>query len=204
MFTSRAEYRLLLREDNADLRLAEKGYRLGLLDEAQFRGLEKKKAEIGRCLSEIENHFFHPTHPVAQAWLSERGIPPLKDRVSAGVFLRRPEVNWTALCDLGFPGADVEKSVQEQVEIHVKYDGYIKRDLDLMEGVRKSDSFRIPDGLNFEEVPGLSTEVRGRLKDARPETIGQASRMSGITPAAVANLMIFLKMKGARDRSVRP
>ena len=204
MFTSRAEYRLLLREDNADLRLAEKGFRLGLLEDEQFRSLERKKAEIERCHADIGNHFFHPSHSDTQAWLSERGIPPLKDRVSAGVFLRRPEVNWATLCELGFPGNDVEKSVQEQVEIHVKYDGYIKRDLDLMEGVRKSDSFRIPDGLNFEEVPGLSTEVRGRLRDARPETIGQASRMTGITPAAVANLMIFLKMKGAQDRSVRP
>lgn len=199
MFTSRAEYRLLLREDNADLRLGEKGYRIGLLGAREFEMLEKKRTEIESWHSKLATHAFLPAHESVQAFLTSKGQPILKDRVTAANFLKRPEVSWADLCELGFAGAEASETVREQVEIQVKYEGYIRRDQELLEGVRKNESLKIPATIDFEAVPGLSAEIRGRLKVTRPETIGQASRMTGVTPAAVANLMIFLKMQGARE-----
>jgi len=195
MFTSRAEYRLYLREDNADLRLSPKGHAIGLLSDAHFAQVEARERSIERWKNELKTSYLLPNGP-ASAWLEARGLPRLKDRVSVEAFLRRPEVDWDALCAVGFPGAEAEASVREQVEIQIKYEGYIRRDLELLEGVRKSEEDRIPPGIDFDAVPGLSSEIRDRLKDARPETLGQASRMPGVTPAAVATLLIHLKMQG--------
>jgi len=200
MFTSRAEHRLLLREDNADLRLSEAGWKLGLLSDEHYAQFEKRRNEIQKWRKEISDFYFMPTNEV-NSWLSQRGMSQLKDRVSGEVFLRRPEMDWGSLCELGFNGLDVESDVQEQVEIQVKYEGYIKRDLDLLEGVRKNEGLKIPPQLNFDEVAGLSNEIKGRLRLTRPETIGQASRMNGMTPAAVAALMIYLKMCSHREHS---
>ena len=194
MFTSRAEHRLLLREDNADLRLSEMGRRLGLLGDEAYRQFELRVAQIEKWKKELTQFAFMPKDPVNR-WLSERGYSPLKDRVTGDVFLRRPEVNWPILLALGFPAQEVSQDVAEQVEVQIKYEGYIKRDLDTLESVRKSEQVKIPVSLDFDEIPGLSNEIRNRLKLTRPETIGQASRMPGVTPAAVANLMIFLKMQ---------
>ena len=195
MFTSRAEYRLLLREDNADLRLSEKGYRVGLLSEENYQVMARRRDEIARMNGMLSTHYFYPREEV-NGWLSARGLTPLKDRVSAEVLLRRPEMGWSGICELGFAGSDAEASVREQVEIQVKYKGYIDRDMEVLEGVRKNEGLKIPLDMDFERVPGLSNEIKGRLKHTRPETIGQASRLAGVTPAAVANLMIYLKMQG--------
>ena len=195
MFTSRAEFRLLLREDNADLRLSDRGWNIGLLGKEAHSSFCKRRESIERRKRELAEHFFVPGGP-AGAWVEAQGLGVLKDRVSAEIFLRRPEVNWQVLCTLGFPGVDCQEEVSEQVEIQTKYEGYIKRELELLEGVRKSERVRIPAGLRYDDIPGLSNEVKGRLREARPETIGQASRMPGITPAAIANLLIYLKMEG--------
>jgi tRNA uridine 5-carboxymethylaminomethyl modification enzyme len=200
MFTSRAEYRLLLREDNADLRLGERGHRVGLLSDEHFQQLESRKLEIERYRAALKSYYLLPDERV-NSWLAGRELSTLKDRVSGEVLLRRPEIQWKDLCELGFPGQEAAESVREQVEIQVKYDGYIRRDLDLLQGVRKSEDLRIPDGMDFNSVPGLSNEIRGRLIAARPETIGQVSRLPGITPAAVANLMIFLKMQSTQPKN---
>jgi tRNA uridine 5-carboxymethylaminomethyl modification enzyme len=198
MFTSRAEYRLLLREDNADLRLSEKGYRLGLIGDREFALFEERRSQIEKWRGDLSQHFFLP-NPELNEWIVGKGMPPLKDRVSAEAFLRRPEINWSHLCELGFPGGDVAPDVLEQVEIQTKYEGYIKRDIELLEGVRKSEAVLIPLALDFNEIPGLSNEVKSRLKVTRPETLGQASRMAGMTPAAVANLMIYMKMRSNKE-----
>lgn len=198
MFTSRAEHRLLLREDNADLRLSEKGWKLGLLGEEQYSSFVRKRADIEKWRGQLNEFFILPQAEETLAWMKEEGMSPLKDRVSGQAFLRRPEVDWESLCELGFAGQDVDPSVREQVEIQVKYEGYIRRDQDILEGVRKNELLQIPAVIDFEGVPGLSNEIKGRLKLTRPETIGQASRMAGITPAAVANLMIYLKMQSRR------
>jgi tRNA uridine 5-carboxymethylaminomethyl modification enzyme len=197
MFTSRAEYRLYLREDNADLRLSPRGHAVGLLSDAHFAQVERRRTEIESWKERLKTSYFLPQGP-ASDWLESKGFARLRDRVSAEAFLRRPEVDWDVLCAAGLPAQSVEASVQEQLEIQVKYEGYIRRDLELLEGVRKSEESRIPVGLDFDQVPGLSTEIRDRLKGARPETLGQVSRMPGVTPAAVATLLIHLKMQGQR------
>lgn len=193
MFTSRAEYRLLLREDNADLRLSESGRRVGLLGDDEYRVFLSRKYGIEHWCDQLKKYFFLP-HDSVNRWFASRGLSLLKDRVSAESLLRRPEISWNELCDLGFPGTEVNEGVREQVEIQTKYEGYIKRDMELMEGFRKNENLRIPFDLDFDVIPGLSSEIRGRLKLTRPETIGQASRLAGVTPAAVANLLIYLKM----------
>ncbi len=199
MFTSRAEHRLLLREDNADLRLSAIGRKVGLLGDEEFRAFERKVAAIENWKTQLSEFYLLPNAETNQA-LESRGVSTLKDRVSGDVFLRRPEMNWSALCELGFSGQDAAEDVQEQVEIQVKYEGYIRRDLELLDGVKRSESTVIPLGLSFDEVPGLSNEIKNRLKLTRPETLGQASRMVGMTPAAVANLMIYMKMQAAERR----
>lgn len=198
MFTSRAEYRLLQREDNADLRLSEKGHSLGLLGDSEFEGYSTKREAIQTWKERLKQNFVNPSEEV-NLWLAECCQPPLKDRVSAEAFLRRPEVTWDSLIQFDERFAEALPEVRQQVEIQTKYAGYIQRDLDILEGVRKSELLKISPDLNFDDVPGLSNEIRGRLKLFRPETIGQAGRMAGVTPAAVANLMIFLKMKKSQN-----
>ncbi len=199
MFTSRAEYRLYLREDNADLRLSEAGWKLGLLSEDSYRRFDRKREEVAQTSARLSEHYFYPREEV-NTWFNQRGFSPLKDRVSAEVLLRRPELNWDGICELGFDGQNQDPEVREQVEIQVKYKGYIQRDLDVMAGVRKNEQMKIPLSLDFGRVPGLSTEIKSRLQMTRPETIGQASRLAGVTPAAVANLMIYLKMNARQAR----
>jgi tRNA uridine 5-carboxymethylaminomethyl modification enzyme len=123
----------------------------------------------------------------------------LKDRAMGDGLLRRPEIGWAELCELGFAGTEAPADVWEQVEIQTKYEGYIRRDLELLAGMRKNEGLQIPKATDFDAIPGLSTEIRARLREVRPETIGQASRLQGVTPAVVANLMIFLKMQGSRS-----
>lgn len=197
MFTSRAEHRLLLREDNADLRLSEVGYRAGLLSEENFRKFDLKRNAIERLSGDVHERAIYPNEATNQ-WLTGLGLSPLKDKTPLTSFLRRPEVKIELLAQIpndarvDFSGLAPE--VVEQVEIQVKYAGYIQRDLELLEGVRKNERLVIPSGIDYEKVPGLSNEIRTRLVETRPETIGQAGRLMGMTPAAVANLLIFLKM----------
>lgn len=202
MFTSRAEYRLHLREDNADLRLSEKGYKLGLLSDAEYALFSEKRSAIEKWKSEIASFFILPSES-NQSWFLSHGHPELRDRISGNVFLRRPGVSWTDLCELGLDGECVPNDVQEQIEIQIKYEGYIERDLELMRGIQKHERLKIPTQLDYESVPGLSNEIKGRLWVSRPETIGQMARMQGITPAAVANMMIFLKMKSQKAKTAQ-
>jgi tRNA uridine 5-carboxymethylaminomethyl modification enzyme len=201
MFTSRAEHRLHLREDNADLRLSELGYRAGLLAEVDYQTFTKKRDAVTKLLGEIESRSLYPNE-ATNAWVADRGLAILKDKTSFSAFLRRPEVKIDLLTQvptddrLDFSG--IAEDVIEQAEIQVKYAGYIQRDLELLEGVRKNEMLSIPDSLGYDSVPGLSTEITQRLKETRPETIGQASRLQGVTPAAVANILIYLKMGNAR------
>lgn len=202
MFTSRAEHRLHLREDNADLRLSELGYRAGLLGEADYRTFSKKRDAIGKLLGEVESRALYPNEETNE-WVSSRGLPILKDKTPFAVFLRRPEVTIDVLAEIPNESrvdfSEYDADVIEQVEIQVKYAGYIQRDLDLLEGVRKNEGLRIPATVGYEAIPGLSTEITQRLRETRPETIGQASRLQGVTPAAVANILIYLKMGIGRE-----
>ena len=197
MFTSRAEYRLLLREDNADLRLSPKGHELGLLSVGDFARFEEKRRQVSRAL-EVLNEFAVNPKAEIQEWFEARGWPRPTDRLTGEQLLRRPEVTWGILEELGLDSAGLRADAREQAEIQVKYAGYIRRDQDLVNSMRKNEERRIPDSLDYSRVPGLSTEVRLRLQEVRPETLGQASRIFGVTPAAVANLLIHLSMEARR------
>jgi len=201
MFTSRAEYRLLLREDNADLRLSEIGYKYGLLDENSYRRLQQKRESIEFYKNRLQSHAFFVAEETNR-YLEERKITPLKERVLADILLRRPGIGWKELCDLGFDGKNAQNEVAEQVVTQIKYAGYIKRDTELLHGMQKNERLRIPKEIDFDKIPGLSSEIRQRLRLSRPETVGQASRLCGVTPAAMANLVIFLTTKELRARVI--
>jgi tRNA uridine 5-carboxymethylaminomethyl modification enzyme len=194
MFTSRAEYRLLLREDNADLRLSPLAISIGMLGEREKNIFETKLQNIENLKTKISTHYFYPTVETNKKF-SALGLSEIKDRLSAEGLLRRPEVNFSVLAQLDFLSTEQNSSVSEQVEIQVKYNGYIEKDLQLLEGVRNAELMKIPNSFDYGIVPGLSNEIKGKLLETRPENIGQASRISGVTPAAVANLMIYLKNK---------
>jgi tRNA uridine 5-carboxymethylaminomethyl modification enzyme len=199
MFTSRAEYRLLLREDNADLRLTPKARALGLISDEDFAWFEQKRDQIEHATGELKKVAALPASPAAQQWLVSLGLPPIKDKQSGEQLVRRPEVSIAHLAGLGMDLAGYRPDALEQVETQVKYAGYIERDRQMVASIQKNDALALPLDLNFDLVPGLSTEIRGRLSEVRPETLGQASRIFGVTPAATANLLIYLAMRGESD-----
>lgn len=202
MFTSRAEYRLVLREDNADLRLMEKGYRLGLVDDSAYGHLKQKERLINDELRRIEEVKIQPV-PEMQAWLQKKGSNPLKQTTAFKDLLKRPEIDYRALAELHVVPDNIPAEVLEQVEIQVKYDGYIQKQQDMIEKFRRFEKANIPQSLDFSSVPGLSAEVREKLNKVRPLSLGQASRISGITPAAISILMIYLKKLSLQPAAVQ-
>ncbi|RJP74653.1 MAG: tRNA uridine-5-carboxymethylaminomethyl(34) synthesis enzyme MnmG [Candidatus Abyssobacteria bacterium SURF_17] len=191
MFTARAEYRLLLRQDNADLRLMPIGHRLGLVDDAAFERLENKRERIEEELLRLRNNRLAPSE-TADRLLVERGTGPLKDGATLEQLLRRPELNIEdvyALAGLAVP----EKNVAEQVQIEVKYDGYIKRQLAHIEKLKKLEDAAVPNEFDFSRLHGLSTEGREKLMRFRPASVGQAARISGVSPSDISILMIYLR-----------
>lgn len=192
MFTSRAEYRLLLREDNADLRLMEKGYRLGLVDEGIFANFIQKKELIEKELQRIDELKIKPCHEIEQ-WLIKKGTNPIKKTISLKELMRRPELDYQAFSEIGLALENLPEDVRTQVEIQVKYDGYIQRQQQMIEKFKKLEESKIPNTMNFDEIPCLSTEVKEKLNKVNPRSLGQAARISGITPAAISVLMVYLK-----------
>lgn len=197
MFTSRAEYRLLLREDNADLRLTEKGRGLGLVDEARWRAFEQKRERIARLQSELSASWVKTNTPEAER-LGEFLKAPLQREASLMDLLRRPELGIEQLAMISQNlAAETDAQVREQVDIQAKYAGYIERQLGEIERARRYDERRLPEQMDYENVVGLSNEVREKLRQQRPETLGQAARIPGVTPAAISLLLVHLKKKSA-------
>jgi len=195
MFTSRAEYRLHLREDNADLRLREKGYEVGLVKKEDYQIFLDKKMAIERALSQISDLRVSPTkknNEILQQW----GSASLKKDSSLQEILKRPEVHFAQLFAFDQRLESLPESVRDQVEIQVKYNGYIKRQMEQIERFRKLEEVSFPEGFDFNSVIGLSTEVMEKLKKINPYSLGQASRISGVTPAALSILMVNLKKQG--------
>ena len=195
MFTSRAEYRLHLREDNADLRLREKGFEVGLVKEGDYRIFLGRKGTIERLLSRISDVKVNPTKEnddIVRGW----GSAPLKKDVSLRELLKRPEVRHQHLYVFDPKLRGFTEDTWEQVEIQVKYDGYIKRQMEQIERFKRLEEMKFPEGFDFGSVIGLSTEVKEKLLKVRPFSLGQASRISGITPAAISILMVNLKRQG--------
>ncbi|NRD71874.1 tRNA uridine-5-carboxymethylaminomethyl(34) synthesis enzyme MnmG [Shewanella sp. VB17] len=196
MFTSRAEYRLLLREDNADLRLTEKGREFGLVDDVRWRLFNEKRESIELELQRLRSQWIHPNSPLIDVLNPELNTP-LSREATFEDLLRRPEMDYPKLMALeGFgPGIDDPRAA-EQVQIQVKYSGYIQRQQDEIDKAIRNETTGLPLDLDYQEVPGLSNEVIAKLNDHKPETIGQASRISGMTPAAISILLVHLKRRG--------
>jgi tRNA uridine 5-carboxymethylaminomethyl modification enzyme len=195
MFTSRAEYRLHLREDNADLRLMETGYRVGLVKEGDYRIFQKKKTAIENTLTKISSIKVHPTkenNEILRRW----GSASLKKESSLQEILKRPETHFEHLFAFDRDLQDLPKEVGAQVEIQVKYDGYIRRQMEQIEHFKRLEEIKFPQNYDIRSVTGLSTEVMEKLTRIRPISLGQASRISGITPAAISILMVNLKKQG--------
>jgi tRNA uridine 5-carboxymethylaminomethyl modification enzyme len=198
MFTSRAEYRLHLREDNADLRLTEQGHELGVVDEARWRAFCDKRDAVARERERLRAIWAAPGNALGQELAQHLGIA-LSRETNAHDLLRRPELNYAALMrvpSLG-PGVD-DARVAEQVEVQVKYAGYLERQNEEIERQRRHDQTRIPTDFDYDAVRGLSAEVLQKLKRAQPQTIGQAGRIAGVTPAAISLLLVHLKRNNGR------
>jgi tRNA uridine 5-carboxymethylaminomethyl modification enzyme len=195
MFTSRAEYRLLLREDNADLRLMEKGYQIGLIKDDIYKRLEKKKEVIGDGLKRLKATTIYPRKEVNDKLVGLRSSP-LRNVSTLEDLLKRPEISYQDLYLFDSLPSDLPDEIVRQLEIHVKYQGYIDRQQQQVEQCKKMEGIVIPPDLDYGEIPGLSREVREKLVKIRPYTLGQTSRISGITPAAISILTIYLKKMG--------
>jgi tRNA uridine 5-carboxymethylaminomethyl modification enzyme len=196
MFTSRAEYRLLLREDNADLRLTEKGRELGLVDDVRWQALETKREAIAKLQEDLKKKWVRLES--AEATQAEQiwGAALLKE-ASLAELLRRPEVDVKRLLAFLDGGDEIDEQVAEQTEIQAKYAGYIVRQQTDIDKTMRYDHLRLPDSMDYIGVPGLSNELSQKLKAQRPETLGQASRIPGMTPAAISLLLVYLKKKSA-------
>ena len=198
MFTSRAEYRLLLREDNADLRLTEKGRALGLVDDVRWRRLQQKREAIHSETGRLGSTWIHPGTPEAEL-LAGKLKNPISREYSLAELLKRPEVTYADVASLkGEPCPDAEAA--EQVAIQAKYAGYIDRQQEDIERLRRNENIPLPTDLDYQAVDGLSNEVRQKLSEARPATLARAGRIPGVTAAAISLLLIYLKKRGALVR----
>ena len=197
MMTSRSEYRLLLRQDNADLRLTKIGYEVGLIPEERYQELLEKERQINEEIHRVEKTYVGTSEEV-QRLLEQYGSTPLHSGISLAELIRRPELNYDALAPVDPERPELLRGVAEQVNIHIKYDGYIRRQQKQVEQFQKLENKRIPDDLDYDEVPSLRLEARQKLKAVRPISVGQASRISGVSPADISVLLVWLEQKKGR------
>ena len=191
MMTSRAEYRLLLRQDNADLRLTKLGYEIGLIDEERYRRLLEKERMIDEEIRRVE-HTNIGTSEKVQSLLESFGSTPLTSGTTLAELIRRPELSYEKLSPIDEKRPELPYDVKEQVDINIKYDGYIKRQMRQVEQFRKMEKKKIPDDIDYDEIQSLRIEARQKLKQIRPASIGQASRISGVSPADISVLLVYL------------
>ncbi|MCL6268565.1 tRNA uridine-5-carboxymethylaminomethyl(34) synthesis enzyme MnmG [Sansalvadorimonas sp. 2012CJ34-2] len=193
MFTSRAEYRLILREDNADLRLTEKGRQLGMVDDERWAVFCEKREGIALEVERLKTSYVHPKTSEAEQ-INHKLENPVSREYSLMELLKRPELNYQDIA--GLKGQPVDnRQVAEQVEIQSKYQGYIDRQTEEIEKLRRNEETRLPEAMDYDDISGLSNEIRQKLKDVRPATLGQAARIQGVTPAAISLLLIHLKKR---------
>ena len=192
MMTSRAEYRLLLRQDNADLRLTKIGYEVGLIDEERYQRLLKKERMIEEETERV-NHTNIGTSEKVQEVLKSYGSTPLNSGTTLAELIRRPELSYDKLADIDENRPDLPYDVEEQVNINIKYDGYIRRQMRQVEQFKKLENKKIPDNIDYNQIKSLRIEAKQKLSQIRPASIGQASRISGVSPADVSVLLVYLK-----------
>ncbi len=192
LLTSRAEYRLLLRHDNADLRLTEKGYNLGLISEERYQEFLHKKEAIATTMKNIKSITIHPTEEV-QNYLKDIKQDALNGAVNGADFLKRPRVTFDAIEKLTGKNLAADRYVKEQVEIALKYEGYIKKEKIMVDRLHRLESKKIPEGIDYAAIPSLATEARQNFEKIRPESIAQAERISGVNPADLAVLTAYIQ-----------
>ena len=212
MFTSRAEFRLQLREDNADMRLTEAGRQMGLVDDARWESFSRKREAVVRETQRLKDTWVNPRNLLASE--SERVLgKSIEHEHNLFELLRRPNVGYASLVDMDggrFAAADVSRetlgdlseAVVEQVEIAAKYSGYIERQQGEVQRAAHFEHLRLPDSIDYLQVTALSIEARQKLARHRPETLGQASRIAGITPASISLLLVHLKKGGLKSMAV--
>jgi tRNA uridine 5-carboxymethylaminomethyl modification enzyme len=196
--TSRAEYRLLLRQDNADLRLTEKGYLIGLINEGRYNGYLQKKERLYTEIARLKDAFVTSAIPEIAELLREKDSSPLRQGISLYDLLRRPEIDYNDLLSIGF-GKDLESEIIEQIDIQIKYEGYIEKQLAQVERFEKLERKILPDDLDYQEIKGISTEARQKLNKYRPVSVGQASRISGVSPADISVLLVYLEQRNRKE-----
>lgn len=194
MMTSRAEYRLLLRQDNADLRLRKKGYEAGLISQEDYDRLLLKEKQIEKEINRVE-HTNIGANKEVQSLLESLGSTPLKAGTTLGELIRRPELDYEKLASIDKKRETLPWDVAEQVNINIKYDGYIRRQLKQVKDFKKMEARRIPEDINYDEVKSLRIEAKQKLNLYRPVSIGQASRISGVSPADISVLLVYLETK---------
>ncbi len=194
MMTSRSEYRLLLRQDNADLRLRKKGYRVGLITEEQYRALLKKEELIEKEIDRLK-HTFVGDHEPVQRLLEKYHSTPLKSGASLYELVGRPELSYEAIAEIDVERETLPDDVIEQVDINIKYEGYIRRQERQVEGFRKLEKKKLPPDLDYYAIKGLRKEAMQKLQDQIPVSIGQASRISGVSPADISVLLVYLEQR---------
>ena len=197
MMTSRSEYRLLLRQDNADLRLTEIGHEIGLISEERYQGLKEKERQIQEEIRRVERVYVGTSEKV-QKLLESYESTPLHSGISLAELIRRPELNYEALALVDPDRPKLLRGVAEQVNIHIKYDGYIRRQQKQVEQFQKLENRKIPEDLDYDEIPSLRIEARQKLKIVKPVSVGQASRISGVSPADISVLLVWLEQKKGR------
>ena len=198
MMTSRSEYRLLLRQDNADLRLRKKGYEAGLISEEDYKALLEKERQIAEETKRVEHTNIGASKEV-QSFLEAHNSTILKTGTTLGELIRRPELNYEMLGEIDESRPQLSESVQEQVNINIKYEGYIKRQLKQVSQFKKLESKKIPEHIDYDDISGLRIEAKQKLKLYMPMSIGQASRISGVTPADISVLLIYMEQYGRRS-----
>ena len=192
MMTSRAEYRLLLRQDNADLRLTKKGYEVGLISEERYQARLRKEKEIEEEIKRVEHTNIGANEKV-QAFLEKHGSTPLKSGTTLGELIRRPELSYEELAEIDENRPELRADVQEQVNIEIKYEGYIQRQKRQVEQFKKLETKKIPKDIDYDDVYSLRLEAKQKLKEYEPTSIGQASRISGVSPADISVLLVYLE-----------
>ncbi len=192
LLTSRAEYRLLLRHDNADIRLTDTGYKLGLISEERYQSYTEKNQQVEKEKKRLEKVVLKPADEL-QEMITNNGGTPLKDAVKAADLLKRPEMTYELVAQFTPAEATLDPEVKEQVEIQIKYQGYIDKSNQQVDKMKKMEDKKIPDNIDYDAIGGLATEARQKLKEVRPLSVGQASRISGVNPADVSILLVYIE-----------
>ena len=201
MLTSRAEDRLLLRQDNADLRLTEKGREAGLVDDERYAAFCARKEAIEAEIERLSHTSVSCNLQAIQDILAERGSAQLKHGLPAAELLKRPQITYDDLIAIGVGNGDLPANVREQVEVQIKYEGYIKMQMDQVAHVEKIENRKLSENLDYSQITGLRNEAKQKLNAIKPASVGQASRISGVSPADISVLLVYLEQLRRQEES---